>query len=106
MTVKRYTSPWSTSLIVISTVVSLICAGPGVALALDGRFWIAALLVGIVFISALFTVRGYSLASRDLLVHRLFWDDSSAAAVLLRVIPVSLRQADSNRHTRPLGIKA
>lgn len=93
MTVKKYAAPWSISLIVISTVVSLICVVPAVALALDGRFWIAALLLGIVFASALFTVRGYSLCSEDLVVYRLFWTTRVSLTGMLssQVAPDAMR---------------
>lgn len=71
--VKKYAAPWSTSLIVISTVITLILAGVAVLVAGDGRSWISALPVAILFGSLLFMVRGYSLTSDALLVHRLVW---------------------------------
>ena len=70
---KRYAAPWSTSLIVISTVISLILAGVAVLIAHDGRSWIAALPLVIPLGSLLFMIRGYSLDSDTLLVPRLFW---------------------------------
>lgn len=70
---KKYAAPWSTSLIVTSTIVTLICGGVAILVAGDGRWWIAALPLSIIFGGLLFTVRGYSLTSSELQVHRLFW---------------------------------
>ena len=78
---KHYEAPWSTSLIVMSVLTTVICLGvaaggwwslaakhaPGVL------GWAVLLPLVILFGTALFTIRGYSLSSDSILVHRLLW---------------------------------
>ncbi len=76
-----FRAPWSKSLIVASTFATLVCLGAAYALwtvpakvAFDQvRLWFALLPLAIIFICALFTVRGYSFSRNDLLIDRLFW---------------------------------
>ncbi len=70
---KEYTAPWSTSLIVISSIGTLICVGAAISAARSGRPWIAPLPLAIVCGGILFTIRGYTVTPDALLVHRLFW---------------------------------
>jgi hypothetical protein len=70
---KHYKAPWSTSLIVISSVVTVICVAVAIQLFVSGRPWTAFVPLAIVFGGLLFTVRGYSVTSDAILVHRLFW---------------------------------
>ncbi len=70
---KKYTAPWSTSLIVVSAVATLICVGAAISVAWGGRPWIALLPLAIVCGGILFTIRGYTVTPDALLVHRLFW---------------------------------
>jgi hypothetical protein len=78
---KHYEAPWSTSLIAMSIVTTVIClgvAGGGwwslAAKHAPGVFgWVVLLPLVILFGAALFTIRGYSLSSDSILVHRLLW---------------------------------
>ncbi len=77
---KTYKAPWSLSLLIISSLTTLLCAGLAGGL-IGGRHWITpslpswpavmplALLMG----AALFTIRGYTITDDALLIHRLFW---------------------------------
>ena len=77
----HFRAPWSKSLIVASTFATLVCLGVSYALwtlPMEGplqslRFWLGTLPLAIVFLCALFTVRGYSIENNDLVVDRLFW---------------------------------
>jgi hypothetical protein len=78
---KHYEAPWSTSLIVMSVLTTIIClgasAGAWLGLAAKhppGALGLAVLLpLAILIGAALFTIRGYSLSSDSILVHRLLW---------------------------------
>ena len=70
---KHYKAPWSSSLIVISSVVTVICLGVAIQLVVSGGSWAALLPLVIIFGGLLFTVRGYTVTSDAILVHRLFW---------------------------------
>jgi hypothetical protein len=70
---KEYTAPWSTSLIVVSSIGTLICVGAAISAARSGRPWIALLPLAIVCGGILFTIRGYTVTPDALLVRRLFW---------------------------------
>lgn len=70
---KEYTAPWSTSLIVVSSVATLICIGAAISVAWSGRPWMALLPLAIVCGGILFTIRGYAVTPDALLVHRLLW---------------------------------
>src|ERR1700688_2164591 len=72
-TMKEYTAPWSTSLIFVSSIATLICMGAAISAARSGRPWIALLPLAIVCGGILFTIRGYTVTPDALLVHRLFW---------------------------------
>lgn len=70
-------APWSMSLKLTSLFVSLLLIGVSIAFGREGGWegWLPAsalmaLLVGMM----LFTVRGYSISGRVLLVHRLLWN--------------------------------
>ena len=68
---KIYKAPWSTSLIVMSSLVTVICIGIGISLIRSGRSWIAFLPLVIVCGGILFTIRGYTVTPDAILVHRL-----------------------------------
>jgi hypothetical protein len=78
---KHYEAPWSTSLIVLSVLTTIVCVGATTAAWLSlgiknppGVPGLVALLpLVILFGAALFTVRGYSISSDSILVHRLLW---------------------------------
>ncbi len=70
---KKYTAPWSTSLIVVSSLATLICVGVAISVAWSGRAWIALLPLGIIGGGILFTIRGYTVTPDTLLIHRLLW---------------------------------
>ncbi len=76
---KHYEAPWSTSLIVMSVLTTVVCLG-----ATAGVWWdlatkhltsvvgcVAFIPLAILFGTVLFTIRGYSLSSDSILVHRL-----------------------------------
>jgi hypothetical protein len=78
---KHYEAPWSTSLIVLSVLTTIVCVGATAAAWLsvaakhapDPLGWAALLPLVILFGAALFTIRGYSISSESILVHRLLW---------------------------------
>ena len=78
---KHYEAPWSTSLIVMSVVTTVVCLGAsaGAWLSLAAKHptdplgWAALLPLVLLFGTALFTIRGYGLSSDSILVHRLLW---------------------------------
>jgi Bacterial PH domain len=78
---KHYEAPWSTSLIVMSVMTTVLCLGASVGAWLSlvaklapGVFgWVVLLPLVILFGAVLFTIRGYSLSSDSILVHRLLW---------------------------------
>jgi hypothetical protein len=76
---KRFGAPWSKSLVVISTLTTLLCLGIALmphtpATPANPRFfWLRAVPIALIVGSALFTIRGYSLTSDNILIHRLLW---------------------------------
>jgi hypothetical protein len=73
---KHYRAPWSKSLIVISSLATALCLGIALGMVWNGRGifpWLALLPLAIVICSAPFAIRGYSVTSDAILVHRLFW---------------------------------
>jgi hypothetical protein len=73
---KSYKAPWSTSLIVISSLATILCVGisTGMLWKLGGLLRVVAVIpLAILFGSALFTIRGYTITSDAILVQRLFW---------------------------------
>jgi hypothetical protein len=72
---KDYQAPWSTSLIVITSLTTLICLGIplGMILFTGSLSWSAALPPVILLGSAFFAIRGYSITADEILVQRLFW---------------------------------
>jgi hypothetical protein len=92
---KKYAAPWSTSLIIISSLATLICIGVAISVALSGRPWIALLPLAIVCGSVPFTIRGYSVTPDALLVHRLLWTTRLPLAGLdsVRAEPEAMRRS-------------
>src|SRR5947207_14109258 len=92
---KNYAAPWSTSLIIISSLATLICIGVAISVAFSGRPWIALLPLAIVCASMLFTIRGYSVTPDVLLVHRLLWTTRLPLAGLdsVRAEPKAMRRS-------------
>jgi len=78
---KTYKAPWSTSLIVVSVLATLLCLGITFGIPLlpapkhggDVGMWLRWLPLVLVFSCALFTVRGYTITPDSILVHRLLW---------------------------------
>jgi hypothetical protein len=78
---KHYEAPWSTSLIVMSVLTTLICLGVSAVTWLNPATrhlpgvhgYLTLLPLVILFGTALFTIRGYSVSSDCILVHRLLW---------------------------------
>jgi hypothetical protein len=73
---KNYKAPWSTSLVIISLLFTFLCVGIAIGVIWSGRGmlpWMALPPLVIVCGGALFTIRGYTVTSDAILVHRLFW---------------------------------
>lgn len=78
---KHYEAPWSTSLVVMSVFTTVICLGVAAGAAWEAAAspqtallrWVALLPLLILFGAALCTIRGYTIASDAILVHRLLW---------------------------------
>jgi hypothetical protein len=78
---KHYEAPWSTLLIVMSLVTTVICLGIAAcgwwnlaAKHAPGVFGLVVIFpLVLLFATALFTIRGYSISSDSILVHRLLW---------------------------------
>jgi hypothetical protein len=73
---KNYKAPWSTSLVIISLLFTFLCVGIAIGVIWSGRGrlpWMALLPLVIVCGGALLTIRGYTVTSDAILVHRLFW---------------------------------
>ncbi len=78
---KHYEAPWSTSLIVMSVLTTVVCLGATASVWWDlATKHLTSVVGGVAFIplailfgTVLFTIRGYSLPSDSILVHRLLW---------------------------------
>jgi hypothetical protein len=78
---KSYRAPWSTSLIVLSVSVTVLCLGistvawweSAVKHAAVPLRWLTLLPLALLLGTALFTIRGYTLTPEAILVHRLLW---------------------------------
>ncbi len=73
---STYTAPWSASLVTISLLGTVLCAGA--AISITWKFnecpaWVGFIPLTIVIVAALFTVRGYSVTPKAIFVHRLLW---------------------------------
>jgi hypothetical protein len=76
MIMKHYNAPWSRSLVIVSSLVTILCLGFTLSMVWNGRgvlYWAGLLPLTIVVGSALFAIRGYTVTSDAILVHRLFW---------------------------------
>ena len=87
---RHYEAPWSTSLVVMSVVTTVLClgvsAGAGLNLAAKHPPGVLGAVVFlplvILFSTALFTIRGYSIGSDCILVQRLLWSTALPRAGL------------------------
>lgn len=73
---QTYRAPWSLSLVLVSALASLLCAGIAGWLAWRGHGalpWVGTLPMLLLLGGALFTIRGYTLRTDALLIHRLLW---------------------------------
>ena len=73
---RNYKAPWSTSLIIISSLVTVLCAGIAISFVLSTRGPLSLFTwapLAIIFGSSLFTIRGYTVTSDAILIQRLFW---------------------------------
>ena len=71
-----YTAPWARSLILESLFFGGICIVASVWLLWQDRWapqWLAVVPIIIICASALFLIRGYSVTSKAILIHRLLW---------------------------------
>src|SRR5439155_8624663 len=97
-TMKNYKAHWSTSLVVISSLATVLCLG--ITLYMVGYFhgwlrWEGFLPLSIILISALFTIRGYTVTPDAILVHRLCWTTRVPLAGLesVQVEPEAMRDS-------------
>ncbi len=73
---RHYKAPWSRSLIITSSLATVLCLGISIGMVWSSHGalpWLALLPLALVCGGALFTVRGYTVTSEAILVHRLFW---------------------------------
>ena len=73
---KHYKAPWSTSLTVVTSIVTVLLLGITLGMAFFGRGivpWVGLLPLAILICSVPFTIRGYTVTADAILVHRLFW---------------------------------
>jgi len=73
---KDHTAPWSTLLIVISSLSTVLCVGIAGVMFGSGSGpipWLALLPLGIVVGGVMFMIRGYVITAEALLVRRLGW---------------------------------
>ncbi len=73
---RYYQAPWSTSVIIVSSAVTILCLGLTLGMLCYGRgilSWAGCLPLIIILGSIPFTIRGYSVTAHAILVHRLFW---------------------------------
>lgn len=73
---KSYAAHWGTSLILLSSLATLLIAGIIARIIWRGYHhpWAIVFLGGIIAVAALFTIRGYSITSDEIMVRRLFWN--------------------------------
>ena len=98
---KHYDAPWSTSLIVMSVLTTVICLGVSAGAWGEAVVrhhagppaWVPLLPLLILFGCALCTIRGYAISSDTILVHRLLWDTAlpRAGIVSATVEPDAMR---------------
>ena len=98
---KHYEAPWSTSLIVMSVLTIVVCLGVSVGAWWEAQVghhpaplqWVALLPLVILFGCTLCTIRGYSISSDSILVHRLMWSTALPRAGLqsAQVEPEAMR---------------
>jgi hypothetical protein len=96
--VKRHQAPWSTSLILMSILATLLCLGIPLTVVMqaeDAPFWAVLLPLALIIGCALFTIRGYTITGDAILVHRLFWTTRLPRAELLsaRFDPQAMRRS-------------
>ncbi len=72
---RQYKASWSPFLIIMSTLLTALCLGLAFAeFRREGASaWVGWLLVALVIGCALFSIRGYTVAPEELLIHRLLW---------------------------------
>jgi len=76
---KRFSAPWGQSLVWVSVLSVVVLLGIGIWLACMGnphrlQFFPLFIFIGLMLITALFIIRGYTITPDAILVHRLFWD--------------------------------
>jgi len=87
---KHFAAPWSRSLIIISALATVICLGISAGAWWESALkhhpapvrWVTLLPMLILSGAALFTIRGYTITSYAILVHRLLWSTSLPRAGL------------------------
>jgi hypothetical protein len=71
---STFKAPWCRSLTLTTWIVSAVFCGAGVALSIKGVWFVAIILPATIGCFALISIRGYSITSDAVIVHRLFWD--------------------------------
>jgi hypothetical protein len=72
----HYKAPWSTSLVVVTSAVTVLLLGITLGMAVHGHGiipWVGLLPLAILVGSVPFTIRGYTVTPDAILVQRLFW---------------------------------
>lgn len=73
---KHYPAPWSATLIVVSSLTTAICVAVSLGIFWGGRgaaAWFALVPLAVILGAAPFAIRGYSISTDAVLVHRLWW---------------------------------
>jgi hypothetical protein len=73
---RNYKAPWGISLIVVSSLATVLCAGIAIGFILSGiraLQWMASLPLAILVGGGMSTIRGYAVTPDAILVRRLFW---------------------------------
>jgi hypothetical protein len=84
-TMNHYKAPWGKSLIVISSLgvgICLFVAAFSILMKQSTVLWPATIPLAALCISLLFTIRGYTLSSDAVLIHRLLWETRLSLADL------------------------
>jgi len=73
MTMKHHGAHWGVPLIIVSLLLTVLCAGIAYQAFIGGRTLFGLALLALVIGCGLFTIRGYTITPEAILIHRLFW---------------------------------
>ena len=72
-TMKHYGAHWGVPLIIVSSALTILCAGTACQALVEGRTLFGLALLALVVGCAVFTIRGYTVTPEAILIHRLLW---------------------------------